>query len=70
MKKKYDKPQIGYDIRQAGLPTVLAIAAASAAAGAASVAVGRMIGGITPTTESLLGSFEKDRLIIANGATI
>ncbi|MCR3966772.1 hypothetical protein [Aeromonas veronii] len=46
MKKYYNKPTIFADIGKVGLPTVLAIGAVSAAVGAASVAVGRMVGKI------------------------
>ncbi|KMV31452.1 hypothetical protein AB733_04825 [Photobacterium swingsii] len=47
MKKKYIKPVIATSSFRVGLPTVLAVGAVAAAAGAASVAVGKMVGDIT-----------------------
>lgn len=46
MKKHYNKPTVFADIGKVGFPTVLAIGAVSAAVGAASVAVGKMVGKI------------------------
>lgn len=44
MKTRYSKPILKAQYSRAGLPTVLAVGAVSAAVGAASVAVGKMVG--------------------------
>ncbi len=52
-KKAYKKPVIVGSTINSGLPTVLAIGAASAVVGAASVAVGKMVGDIQNMTTKL-----------------
>lgn len=63
MKKVYKKPNAANEVGQVGFPTVLAIGAASAAFGAASVAVGKMVGSILPTEKANLMRLPYNELV-------